>query len=84
MEYGVDESKLRPFEKLLQALEGKLMEGHIFKVREVWPRPSPISACTCIVCRLVCTRQCTYMVVIVVSVHVCACALIHVGGPIIY
>ena len=31
-EYGVDESKLKPFEKLLQTLEGKLMEGQIFKV----------------------------------------------------
>ena len=31
-EYGMEESKLKPFEKLLQALEGKLMEGHIFKV----------------------------------------------------
>eukprot|EP00731_Ephydatia_muelleri_P001294 Em0001g1294a len=30
-EYGMEESKLKPFEKLLQALEGKLMEGHIFK-----------------------------------------------------
>lgn len=33
MEYGVDESKLKPFEKLLQNLEGKLMEGQIFRVR---------------------------------------------------
>lgn len=32
-EYGVDEAKLKPFEKLLQTLEGKLMEGQIFKVR---------------------------------------------------
>ena len=31
-EYGVEESKLKPFEKLLQNLEGKLMEGQIFKV----------------------------------------------------
>ena len=31
-EYGVDESKLRPFEKLLQNLEGVLMEGKIFEV----------------------------------------------------
>ena len=31
-EYGVDEAKLRPFEKLLQTLEGKLMEGKIFEV----------------------------------------------------
>jgi len=31
-EYGVDETKLKPFEKLLQTLEGKLMEGQIFTV----------------------------------------------------
>ncbi len=31
-EYGVDETKLKPFEKLLQTLEGKLMEGQIFRV----------------------------------------------------
>ena len=31
-EYGVEETKLKPFEKLLQTLEGKLMEGQIFKV----------------------------------------------------
>ena len=28
----MDETKLKPFEKLLQSLEGRLMEGHIFKV----------------------------------------------------
>ena len=33
-EYGVDENKLRPFDRLLQSLEGKLMEGKIFEVRE--------------------------------------------------
>ena len=32
-EYGVDDDKLRPFEKLLQSIEGKLMDGHIFTVR---------------------------------------------------
>ena len=32
-EYGVEEAKLKPFEKLLQTLEGKLMEGQIFQVR---------------------------------------------------
>lgn len=31
-EYGVEETKLKPFEKLLQTLEGKLMEGTIFRV----------------------------------------------------
>ena len=31
-EYGVEEAKLKPFEKLLQTLEGKLMEGQIFQV----------------------------------------------------
>ena len=31
-EYGVEEAKLKPFEKLLQTLEGKLMEGQIFWV----------------------------------------------------
>ena len=31
-DYGVDEAKLRPFEKLLQNIEGKLMEGKIFEV----------------------------------------------------
>lgn len=31
-EYGVDENKLKPFEKLLQNLEGKLMEGQMFRV----------------------------------------------------
>ena len=35
-DYGVDEGKLRPFEKLLQNLEGKLMEGRIFQVRVKW------------------------------------------------
>jgi hypothetical protein len=29
----VEEAKLKPFEKLLQTLEGKLMEGQIFQVR---------------------------------------------------
>ena len=33
-EYGVEEAKLKPFEKLLQTLEGKLMEGQIFTVSE--------------------------------------------------
>ena len=32
-EYGVEETRLKPFEKLLQTLEGKLMEGQIFRVR---------------------------------------------------
>ena len=32
MEYGAEEAKLKPFEKLLQSLDGKLMEGRIFKV----------------------------------------------------
>ena len=31
-EYGVESAQLKPFEKLLQSLEGKLMEGQIFKV----------------------------------------------------
>ena len=31
-EYGVYEVKLKPFKKLLQTLEGKLMEGQIFRV----------------------------------------------------
>ena len=34
-EYGVEETKLRPFEKLLQEVEGKLMDGHIFEVNDV-------------------------------------------------
>ena len=29
----MEEAKLKPFEKLLQSLEGKLMEGQIFRVR---------------------------------------------------
>ena len=36
-DYGVDESKLRPFDRLLQSLEGKLMEGKIFEVTEKNP-----------------------------------------------
>ena len=28
----MDEIKLKPFEKLLQTIEGKLMEGQIFRV----------------------------------------------------
>lgn len=31
----MDEAKLKPFEKLLQTLEGKLMEGQIFKVSSI-------------------------------------------------
>ena len=31
-EYGMEASRLKPFEKLLQTLEGKLMEGKLFKV----------------------------------------------------
>ena len=30
--FGVDENKLRPFEKLLLGLEGQVLDGHIFKV----------------------------------------------------
>ena len=37
-DYGVDEGRLRPFEKLLQNLEGKLMEGRIFSVSIVLPQ----------------------------------------------
>ena len=32
-EYDVDREKLRPFEKLLQSIEGKLLDGEIFNVR---------------------------------------------------
>ena len=32
-EYGMEPSRLKPFEKLLQNLEGKLMEGQLFRVR---------------------------------------------------
>ena len=31
-DYGVESGKLKPFEKLLQNLEGKLLEGKIFRV----------------------------------------------------
>lgn len=31
-EYGMEPGRLKPFEKLLQTLEGKLMEGKLFKV----------------------------------------------------
>ena len=31
-EYGVEKEKLRPFEKLIQGIEAKLLDGRIFEV----------------------------------------------------
>ncbi len=69
-EYGMDETKLKPFEKMLQNLEGKLMEGQIFRVRCV---------CVCVcVCACVCVCECKCVCVCVcVCECECECVCVH-------
>ena len=51
-EYGMDAGQLKPFEKLLQILEGKLMEGKLFKVQNFSMSLKLSFYCTCIIVRL--------------------------------
>lgn len=59
-DYGMESGKLKPFEKLLQTLEGKLMEGKLFMVHILEWQNAYLYVCAtqyidrCLMCTFTC------------------------------